>query len=63
MKRKVKCLQFLEGECVVLFTQKLLQKKFNANSCKGHTKRPETFWALSTILAHYPQNREVCDAT
>lgn len=47
---------------MVLFTQKLLQKEFSANSCKGHTKRPETFWALSTILAHYPQNREVCDA-
>lgn len=48
--------------CGFVYTE-TITKKFNANSCKGHTKRPETFWALSTILAHYPQNREVCDAT
>lgn len=37
---------------MVLSTQELLQKKFNADSCKGQTKSRETCCSLSTLLAN-----------
>lgn len=37
---------------MLLSTQKLLQKKFDVESCKVQAKRAEIFLGLSTLLAN-----------
>lgn len=51
IKTEIKYLQIFR-ECAFLSTQKLLQKKCNAHSCRDHNKREEIFCGLLTLLVN-----------